>query len=128
MKKILLVVLCLVLACAVLAGCGDGDAIKGTWRSSDEYIDAEMEAYSQAFDNATDAEIEQMRKRYDENEITFSGDGSYTGKGQFEGSGTYEIDGDSIIMSGFVATLILKDGAIYMQDNPYGDIPVFVKE
>ena len=122
-KKVLIVVLCIVLVCGVFVGCGaGGDAVGGEWRFSDEYIEAETNAYIEAFGTEPDAEIIDSLKS---TTITFDGKGGFVGTGQMEGSGSYESDGDAITVDGVLFSL--KDGGLYMDGSPYGDIPVWVK-
>ena len=123
MKKILTITLCAAWAFALL-GCGAGDSVKGTWEVSDEYVEAETLSYVETFGAEPGAEITEAIK---DTTITFDGNGNFTGTGQMEASGIYKINGDSITLNSGVSFTI-KDGALYMDSNPYGDIPVFEKQ
>lgn len=123
MKRLLCVVLCILLAVAVV-GCSGGDSVKGTWKASDEYVQAERSAYSDAFGAEPDEAAIDMIKN---TTIVFDGNGKFTGTGQMSPSGTYKIDGETLTLDNG-ATFILKDNALYIENNPYGDIPVFVKD
>lgn len=128
MKKILLVVLCLVLACAVLAGCSGGsNDVKGTWRQSDEMIEEMMNTYKSVRDVTEEEEAAQREEFKNEIKIVFDGNGkaivTATHNGEIRDETIeYEIDGDKITIGD--QQLEIKDGIIYREDG----VPMLVKD